>query len=387
MTTKIGIVNVSNFDNIIDAIINAIKLVDKDLPFSFKDSKYILLKPNLLSTSRDACTQPIFVEGVINYLKSIGVSMENVRIGDSPGQLKKNASSVAKKIGLFGICEKLGIEFVNFEGEIPEKEVIEDGLIMKEFFVSKPVKDCDIIINLPKLKTHVEATMTGAIKNYWGIIPGGLKAKYHLLGKNAQNFGMVLADNFSWVVKNKPNRITIYDLHTIMQGPRGPSAGEMVKWDLILVGTDELALDLVALEIGKFNGLKNVPHLNNAFKRGLGIGNFDEIEILGLSLEDAKKQVPKFKVPGEFMTNIVSFVTGHVVYKIFKKIPVLKQKLCKKCGECAQICPAEAINFKEQQYPIFLRKKCISCLCCMEMCPHHAIDAKMRGIGGLLDFF
>ncbi|GAI61274.1 unnamed protein product, partial [marine sediment metagenome] len=43
---------------------------------------------------------------------------------------------------------------------------------------------------LPKLKTHVEATITGAIKNYWGIIPGGLKAKYHLLGKNAQNFGM-----------------------------------------------------------------------------------------------------------------------------------------------------------------------------------------------------
>ncbi len=78
-------------------------MIDKDLLFNFKESKYILLKPNLLSTDRDACTQPIFVEGVINYLKSIGVSMEIVRIGDSPGQLKKNVISVANKIGLLDI--------------------------------------------------------------------------------------------------------------------------------------------------------------------------------------------------------------------------------------------------------------------------------------------
>jgi len=387
VSTKISIVNVNDFNSIPDAIINAIRLVEKDFHFNLKESNYILLKPNLLSAGKDICTQPSFVEGVVIYLKSIGVSMNNVKIGDSPGQQGKNASFIAKKIGLLDVCEREGLEIVDFENEIPVKEYIKGALRMKDFFVSKPVKDCDILINLPRLKTHAEATMTGAIKNYWGIIPGGLKAKKHLLGNTADKFGEVLADNFSWVVENKPNRLTVYDLHTIMQGLRGPSGGDMIKWNLILVGTDELALDLVALEIGKFNGLKNVPHLRNAFKRGLGIGNFDEIEILGMALEDAKKQTPKFNVPSAFMTNIVSYVLGHVGYKIFKKIPLLKQSLCIKCGDCAQVCPSEAIKFNERQFPIFSKKECISCLCCMEMYPQHAIDSKIRGISGLFDFF
>ncbi|MFX1501415.1 MAG: DUF362 domain-containing protein, partial [Promethearchaeota archaeon] len=189
MPTKISIINVKDFESIPEAVIGAIKLIEENLPFNFTNSKKILLKPNLLTSKKNACTQPSFVEGVIIYLKEKGVSMENVSVGDSPGQQGKSASDVGKKIGLLEICEKYGIKLVDFESYRPIVEKIEGGLRLNQIHVAKVVKECDILINLPRLKSHIEATMTGAIKNYWGIIQGGLKAQYHLLGKTAEQFG------------------------------------------------------------------------------------------------------------------------------------------------------------------------------------------------------
>ncbi len=384
MSIKIGILNIRNYNSIPEAVVEAIKLIENDLPFDFSNSSDILLKPNLLTAKKDACTQPSFVEGVISYLKERKISMDNVFLGDSPGQQGKNASYVARKVGLLEICEKNGIKIVDFEREVPVIESIEDAIQMKEFRIAKAIKDCDIIINLPRLKSHIEATITGAIKNYWGIIPGGLKAKYHLLGKNANQFGEVLIDNYSWIVRNKQKRLTIYDLQEIMEGNMGPGGGSMVKWDLILVGTDELALDIVALEIGKVK-IKKVPHIKNAIDRNLGVGDLDNIEIVGMSLEDAKKQTPKFNVPGNSTTSFISYMSGHLAYKVIKKIPDLMKTKCVQCGQCAQNCPAEAIEFEEHNYPIFSRKKCISCLCCMELCTENAIKSRSRGIIGLFD--
>ena len=201
MATKISIVDVDNYASISEAIVTAIKLIEDDLPFDILKCDNILLKPNLLRATEDACTQPEFVQGVLDYLKSIGVSMKKVSIGDSPGQIRISASKIAKKIGIYDIVENEGLNFIDFEQDIPVNEKIVGALRIDDYFVSKAVKDCDLLINLPKLKTHGEATITGAIKNYCGIIPGGLKAKYHLLGKNPDQFGEALADNFSWVNK------------------------------------------------------------------------------------------------------------------------------------------------------------------------------------------
>jgi ferredoxin len=261
---------------------------------------------------------------------------------------------------------------------------IENSSRLKEIRVAKAVKDCDALINLPRLKSHVEATITGAIKNFWGIIPGGLKANYHLYGKNVEQFGEVLADNYSWIVNNKPNRLTVYDLQEIMEGPTGPGSGIMKQWDLILAGTDELALDIIALEIGKVK-VKYIPHVTNAIERNLGVGELKNIEIRGLSLEEAKARVPKFRVPGSKFTSFIAYMSGHIGYKIMKKIPVLKKENCVQCGQCAQICPAKAIEFEAERFPITNRKKCISCMCCMELCPENAIEAKNRGLAGLFD--
>ncbi len=384
MSTKISIVNVKDYDSISQAVVEAIKLIEADFHFQFSNSNQILLKPNLLTKKKDACTQTSFVEGVLSYLNEKNISMSNVTLGDSPGQTGYTASDVAKEIGILEICENHGVKVVDFESDVPMIEQIEGALRLKEIRAAKAVKDCDILISLPRLKSHIEATMTGAMKNYWGIIQGGLKAQYHLFGKTAEQFGEVLTDNFSWIVKNKLNRLIVYDLQEIMQGRFGPGGGSMKQWDLILAGTDEVALDVVALEIGKVK-IKNVPHVKNAIERNLGVGTLENIEILGMSLEDAKKRTPKFKVPGKKFTHFIAYMSGHMAYKIMKQMPNLIKNKCAKCGQCAEICPAKAIEFIEGNYPVFSRKSCISCLCCAEMCPESAIKAKSRGIGGLFD--
>ena len=382
MRTKISIVDVNDYNGISEASIGAIKLIEKDFHFKFPEAKKILLKPNLLTAKKEACTQPEFIEGVLSYLKNIGVSMNNVYLGDSPGQSQKVGSDVAKEIGISEICESFGVNLVDFESGPPLVESIDNARKLKEIHVAKIVKDCDILINLPRLKSHLEATMTGAIKNYWGIIPGGLKAHYHLYGKTVEQFGEVLADNFSWVVKNKPYRLIVYDLQEIMEGNMGPGGGKMKTWDLILAGTDEVALDLAAIEIGKIK-VKNVPHVRNAIERNLGIGNLEDIEIVGMSLDEAKHRTPKFKVPGSRFTSFIGYMSGHIGYKIIKKIPKLIKSRCIQCGECAQNCASGAINFEINNYPIFVRKKCISCFCCAELCSENAIKPKSRGISGL----
>jgi ferredoxin len=85
--------------------------------------------------------------------------------------------------------------------------------------------------------------------------------------------------------------------------------------------------------------------MKNASERGLGEFNLENIEFLGLSLEDAKKLTPKFKVPGRLMTRLASFITRNIVYKVTKKRPILKKKLCVQCGQCFEVCPAKTINF------------------------------------------
>ncbi|TXT61417.1 MAG: Pyuvate ferredoxin oxidoreductase subunit delta [Promethearchaeota archaeon] len=382
METKISIVNVNNHKTVQKSIVEAIKLIEP-LPFNLKEAKSILIKPNLLIAKEDACTQPSFVEGVINYLFKIGIPSSKIKIGDSPGQFKKNAKEVAEEVGIYEVCENYGIEFVDFEHTAPSKEDIKGSKKIEEHYVAKAVKECDVLINLPRLKTHGEATITGAIKNYWGVIPGGLKAKFHLLGKNPGEFGKVITDNYSWITQNKPNRLIIYDLHRIMEGTMGPVSGSIKNWDLILVGTDELALDIAALEIGDFDGKKFVPHIKDALERNLGVSNLEKVEIKGIPLEKAKKDTPKFNVPNKFMTKLASWITSNIVYKITKKIPVLNKHKCIKCGQCAEICPVEGILFKLNHFPEFSRKECISCLCCAELCPQQAISTKSRGFWGL----
>ena len=155
--------------------------------------KRVLVKPNLLTdrTPDEAVTtHPDVLRPVLRHLKAAGA---DVSVGDSPASTA-NLRSVLSKSGLGAVCEEEGVPFVPFEGE-GVQNFTEDGF---SFSLAKPVVEADLIVNLPKVKSHALTKLTAAVKNLYGAVPGYSKATLHrcrfCLGKaclNSCRFGAI----------------------------------------------------------------------------------------------------------------------------------------------------------------------------------------------------
>ena len=133
----------------------------------------VLLKPNLLSPKKpeDAvCTDPAIMIAVAKMVMDVGGI---VLIGDSPALVK--GSKVLGSLGVADELKNMGVKIVDFV-EIQKVS----GSAFKSIEISKEVLDADVVINLPKLKTHGMMVLTLAVKNLYGCVVGKRKAAYHL---------------------------------------------------------------------------------------------------------------------------------------------------------------------------------------------------------------
>lgn len=376
--TKVAIVKVDEHPNIDDAVATALGLIEADKYIAPDDS--ILLKPNLLMKIKNACTEADFLQAVIRYVKPLNSSL---KLGDSPGQFRHRARTVLKAIGLDTVVEAEDIEYVEFEagGVLVENEKARH---MPKHHIARPVIEADCIINLCRPKSHVEAGYTGAVKNYWGIIPGGEKAHCHLYGKNPEQFGHVLADNYQSFLALNKKRIVVMDARKFMEGPGGPANGYMRKVGLVLAGYNEAAIDTVMLAIGRIDGARAVPHLKACREREIGVTNLDEIEIVGKSIDEVRLSRKAGITSTAFASLLNNFLTRTFAYKYMRRMPSFaREDDCVMCGDCFNICPNNAIVWEKKQKPVFDKKRCISCLCCVECCPQQALEAKPAGLSGL----
>ena len=118
----------------------------------------------------------------------------------------------------------------------------EQSKYIKQLEVLKPLIDADIVINLPKLKTHTMMTFTGAVKNMFGAIAGTAKADMHLRMADYIKFADCLIDIFLSV---KPT-LNIMDAIDGMEG-YGPNNGNPRHIGVLMASTDGFSLDAAAL--------------------------------------------------------------------------------------------------------------------------------------------
>ncbi len=365
------------------AICGAIEYFFKVMPCTEKltpDSK-VLIKPNLLRANtpdKAVTTHPVVIYAIIKSLKKRGVT--DITVADSPGG--RHTSSVMKNIyktcGIDEVCKKTNVK-TYIDDEFATLKT--NGEMVREFTVLAPVKDCDFIINVPKMKTHVLTRVSCAVKNLFGCVPGLQKAEFHMRFPEKEDFSSMIVDLCCAVKAD----MHIVDGLIAMEGD-GPGSGTPRRCDLLFCGGDPYLVDMVVSQAMQMP-MMEVPILKAANKRGLCPENLPENTLIG---DDAAKQpISDFKPPRSY-TGKLDFsssapkllrpVISLVATKIAPKPWVIKSK-CITCRKCAEICPQKTITMEKSVAKIDYTK-CIKCFCCHEVCPVHAVDIKRVGLFG-----
>ena len=335
-----------------------------------KEGSKVLLKINLIGpkkADRAATTHPEFVRAVGQLVKEHGAE---VYVGDSSGGAIAGMAPTKKSFTVAGIeriAEEEGFTLINFD-EVGPVSKQSDENYTEELFITKAIEEMDVVINLPKMKTHAMGIYTGAVKNLFGAIPGLRKAKYHRDAPNPEVFGEVLADIHK-SIHNMP--LHIMDGIVSMQG-EGPTAGKPYPAGKVLISEDPLALDRIAIEM---MGIKpeRVDILKASIKRGIGCWEPQEIEVIG-----DYEVLRNYELPKSYVSNVTKDNSGvKGVIDFFKVVPVVNTKKCVNCNSCVDSCPVSAIDraTKKIDYSI-----CIDCLCCHELCMAEAVDLKSKNV-------
>ena len=335
----------------------------------------ILLKPNMLSKSspdRAVTTHPSVVEAVIILLKEFGAKASNITVADSSGG-PQNPMILAANYKVCGFADVASRQGVNLYTKLESKTVRTDGVMVKEFELIAPAVDCDIIINLPKFKTHVMTAMSGAVKNLFGTVPGLKKAEFHMRFPDKDNFSEMIVDLCETV---KPD-FTIVDGIVGMEGD-GPGSGIPRKFGIMLAGENPYTIDGAICSMMGFE-LTRPPIMNAAVKRSLIGENFDSALLCGDT--EMFRQIDNFVKPQSYRVDFSDRVPRAIrwatptVEKLLAPKPKINKSACIGCGNCRDICPQKTITITDGKAVINM-KNCIRCFCCHEMCPVKAIDVK-----------
>ena len=244
-----------------------------------KKGSKVLLKPNFLKESsprKCIVTHPAVIEAVAEAVLEAGATPI---IGDSPAF--GSVAKVAKRIGLDKFAEKHGIDIIELDK--PRKVSINCGGKDFSLTVSGRALDVDAIINLPKLKVHVQVLFTAGVKNLYGCVSGKQKAWRHLKSKNdLEWYADMLIANYQLV---KPV-FTIVDAVTAME-EKGPTGGKPKDVSLLVGGIDVIAVDRVVTELLSVRP-DDVPILRAAKRLGVGEQDLSKIEIAGEELTSVK---------------------------------------------------------------------------------------------------
>ena len=237
-----------------------------------------------------ACsTEPWQLEGLTKTLKEDGytdvLSVENQTVVTHPWK------------GAYGnkwlpILDEYGIEFqpltdVEWISYEPKTEMLAMYDIFDEILIPKIFKGSNVI-HLPTVKTHGHTTTTGAMKDaFGGLIP---KYRHHAHKKIHE----ILVDLLSIQKEIHKGIFAVMDGCVCGDGA-GPRTMDPFIGNVILASDDQVAIDAVAAKIMGFDPLK-IDYIKMAHDRGLGTGDIDQIEIIGIDKQDFERLDFGFKV-------------------------------------------------------------------------------------------
>lgn len=377
MQKKVSIVNCHDYryEDVYSAVKHSIDLLG-GIGKYVKTGQSVLLKPNLLSGKHQdmaITTHPAIVKAVITLVREAG---GRPFIGDSPAAFpfaKEGIDKIAEIAGIKDMADEMCVDIIDLNEPMTVSGPV--GGTFKEYEISRVAINSDLVINLPKLKTHSQMVLTSAVKNLFGCVPGTRKVQWHYkAGVDRIYFARMLVE-VSQIINPV---LTIVDGIIGLEGDGPGSAGTPRHIGLIVAGTNCSAIDLV---VSKIVGVPEdqIPTIIAAREKGI-VKDLDEVMILGEQI--SKVAIRDFKLPASTDLEFGPKVMRGIIKESVMVKPIEDRDTCTLCGECAQICPTSVITVGEKRLEIDYRR-CISCFCCIEICPVGA----MRSKKGLLASF
>lgn len=256
-----------------DTILRGIKLFGLDVT-----DKRVLLKPNLVEFDPKAVinTHPAVVEAAIDSFKSLGA--KEVIVAEGPGHRRDNEYLLTAS-GLYDVVRDHRVKYVDLNtDEVRLINLKSSFTNLKQLYLPETLFNADLLVSIPKLKTHHWAGVTLSMKNMFGVVPGAIYG----WPKNALHWagivGSIVDINSSLPIP----RFAIVDGIVGMEG-NGPLQGQQKNSGVLVLGDDLVAVDATAARLMTIEP-RQVKYLNLS---GEFLGNLErsKIEQIGENVE------------------------------------------------------------------------------------------------------
>ena len=242
------------------------------------NGKRVLLKPNLVEFDAKGVinTHPALVEAAIDAFKTLGA--REVIVAEGPGHRRDNEYLLTAS-GLYDVIREHRVRYVDLNNDDVRLTPLKSSFTrFKQLYLPETLYNADLLVSMPKLKTHHWAGVTLSLKNMFGVVPGSVygwpKNALHWAGIN----GSIVDINSSLPLP----RFAIVDGIVGMEG-NGPIQGQAKPSGVLLFGDDLVAVDATAARLMKIEPHK-VKYLEQA---GDFLGNlaYEKIEQIGETID------------------------------------------------------------------------------------------------------
>jgi uncharacterized protein (DUF362 family)/Pyruvate/2-oxoacid:ferredoxin oxidoreductase delta subunit len=323
---------------------------------SIRKNSRVVIKPNLLAPAppdRAIVTHPLVVRAAVEYVLERDAFPV---ISDSPamGSFEK----ILRESGIKDTLKGLDVEYREFKKSVS----VAAGVPFHTVAIAEDALTSDVMINLPKLKTHAQMLLTLGVKNLFGCIVGLNKPEWHFrTGVDREMFARLLAQ----ICKTVNPSFTVLDGILAMEGQGPGRSGTPREIGVLMGSTDVVALDAA---VCRMLGIEPEELLTCRAAKEIDFAG-------GEAFIDGEAPVIKdfkFPVVGSLVfgpKKLHGAMRRHLVQR-----PMVDAATCELCGECWKYCPSKAIHRKGRRID-FDYDKCIRCYCCIEVCPHGALTA------------
>ncbi|HKH82874.1 MAG TPA: DUF362 domain-containing protein [Gemmatimonadales bacterium] len=236
----------------------------------------VLIKPNqtVYYSAEEGCTtDPLVVGALIELAWEVGAG--RVQVAESSGELLSSLECM-RVTGMAAIAEKQGAELIDLgSDDVPNRTVeVPNGRVLKSVPLPAPLLDADVIIDVPKAKNHHIEPITGALKNWVGVVNQKWRMHHHGDEEHIARFMDIMT----------VSRPTLCVVDALIAGEGDGPIANLPRWcGCILASTDPVATDVAIARLMGRDWTK-LGFARAAEERGLGIR--EPIEFLGARLEE-----------------------------------------------------------------------------------------------------